>query len=79
MRTTLFLPDPLFRKAKEISARRSMTLGAVVAEALRLMLESQPKAASKSRRPLRTFRGNGLRPGIDLHSSADLLDAMESR
>ena len=79
MRTTVSIPDPLFRKAKEVSARRSMTLGETVAEALRLLLEAQPKSRSTSGRPLRTFRGNGTLSGVDLHSSAALLDAMESR
>lgn len=79
MRTTITIPDDLLRKAKQVAAERSCTLSEVVQEALRKVF-SQPRSAGR-RRPTRlpTFRGQGVFPGIDLDSSANLLDAMEGR
>jgi hypothetical protein len=79
MRTTISIPDDLLRKAKQIAAERSCTLSDVVQEALQKAF-AQPRSAGR-RRPTRltTFRGQGVLPGIDLDSSATLLDVMEGR
>ena len=80
MRTTISLSDDLLRKAKQRAAESHTTLGNVVENALRVAF-SAPKAgldrAAKVR--LKTFRGRGLRPGVDLDNSAALLDVMEDR
>ena len=79
MRTTVTISDELLRKAKQIAAQRSCTLSDIVQEALQKAF-AQPRTTGR-RRPtqLTTFRGRGLLPGIDLESSASLLDAMEGR
>jgi hypothetical protein len=59
--------------------QRNMSVGEVVEEALRSALGSRPKKGSGPIRPLKTYRGDGLQPGVDLSSSAALLEAMESR
>ena len=79
MRTTLSIHEPLLRRAKEVSVQRNMSVGEVVEEALRSALGSRPKKGSGPVRPLKTYRGDGLQPGVDLSSSAALLEAMESR
>jgi hypothetical protein len=79
MRTTVSISDPLLELAKKASRERQLTLGEVIEEALRMTLATRPKSSVKGRRPtLVTFRGTGLREGIDLHSSASLLNVMES-
>ena len=80
MRTTVSIQDDLLRRAREVSLARNCTLGDVVDDALRLALSAKPKSAGSARvRPLKTFRGSGLQPGVDLSSSAGLLEIMEGR
>jgi Arc/MetJ-type ribon-helix-helix transcriptional regulator len=79
MRTTVTIPDDLLRRAKQLAAERSCTLSDVVREALQKVF-SQPRSGGRRRRTrLTTFRGRGVLPGVDLDSSASLLDAMEGR
>lgn len=79
MRTTLTINDALLRKAKAASLERNLSVGEVVEEALRLTLGARDKGGRKTGRPLKTFRGDGLQPGVDLTSGASLLEAMETR
>jgi len=79
MRTTLTIQDSLLRKAKQVSLERNLSVGEVVEEALRLTLGAQAKGRPAQRRKLKTFRGDGLQPGVDLTSSAALLEVMEGR
>jgi hypothetical protein len=76
MRTTVRIDDELLRRAKQFAARRGRTLAAVIDDALRTFL-SEDRATPV--RPIRlpTFKGNGLRPGVDLDDSAALLEVME--
>jgi hypothetical protein len=79
MRTTLTIQDALLRKARQVSLERNLSVGEVVEEALRLTLGAQAKGRPAQRRKLKTFRGDGLQPGVDLTSSAALLEVMEGR
>lgn len=76
MRTTIRLDDQLFKEAKTAAAASGRTLAELVEAALREALA--PRRDSGKRKPLvlRTFKGNGLRPGVDLDDSAALLDLM---
>ena len=79
MRTTITISDSLLDLAKKSSQQRHVTLGQVIEEALRSSLVARPKAASGRVKPkLVTYRGNGLRNGVDLDSSSSLLEVMES-
>jgi hypothetical protein len=50
----------------------------VVSEALRLgLLRAYERVPAASNVPLKTFRGDGLQAGVDLHHSSELLDIME--
>jgi hypothetical protein len=63
MKTTLDIPDPLLREAREIAARERTTLRSLVEQGLRRIL------AEKKRKPrfrLRdaSFKGRGLNPEL---------------
>ena len=80
MRTTISIEDSLLQKAKKISHERRCSLRAVIEDALRAAFAKDGKRTrSGAPRPLKTFKGTGVQPGIDLSSSAALLEAMESR
>ena len=78
MRTTIRMDEHLLAQARQYAAASGKTLTAVLEEALR---ESLARRASLPRRKpvrLRTVKGTGTLPGIDLDDSAALLQAMES-
>jgi hypothetical protein len=77
VRTTIRLDERLLRQAKEYAIRHGQTLTGVIDDALRQFLARRP-ARSRGRFDFPTFRGKGLRPGVDLDDSAGLLDLMES-
>jgi hypothetical protein len=78
MRTTFNIEDGLLEEAKSLARQRKTTLGAVVSEALRVgLLRAYDRAPAASNVPLKTFRGDGLQAGVDLHHSSELLDIME--
>lgn len=65
-------------KAKRVALERNISLGEVVDDALRATLLSSPKLSPSGKvAPLKTFRGSGVRPGVDVTSSAELLAVME--
>lgn len=77
---TIAIEDSLLEQAKKASLARKCTLGEVVEDALRACLTAKPKSSgSRSPRKLKTFRGTGLQPGVDLSSSSSLLDVMDGR
>lgn len=77
MRTTIRLDERLLRQAKELAARERRTLTAVIDDALRQLL-ARAAAARGPRSPVQlvTFRGAGVRAGVDLDDSAALGDLM---
>ena len=77
MRTTIRLNDTLMSEAKAYAFDRGETFTAVVERALRELLMKRRAVKSRPRVSLPTFRGRGLQPGVDLDSSASLLDRME--
>lgn len=82
MRTTLMLPDDLYREVKRLAADSGRTVTSVVEEALRAAVARHRDDGARPGGP--AFRvaavgSGGLQPGIDLTDSATLLDAMESR
>ena len=80
MRTTISLDDDLLRTAKQRALEAHSTLSRLVENALRVALSAPKTRGDASVVPrLRTFRGQGLRPGVDIDHSAALLDMMEER
>jgi len=78
MRTTVRLDENLLKDVKVYAAEHGQTLTAVLERALRELLVRSREHQPQPSRELPTFRGRGLRPGVDLDDSAALLDLMES-
>lgn len=74
MRTTVSIDDDLLRQAKVRAAEEGRTLSDIVNESLRERFVR--RAAVEPWKPV-TFRGNGVRPGVDLTNNAALLDLMD--
>ena len=72
------LDERLLAEAKKFAAETGRTLTSVLEDALRETLAR--RSARVKRRPVRlkTVKGNGIRPGVDLDDTAALLDLMES-
>ncbi|GJL53510.1 MAG: antitoxin VapB43 [Nitrospirales bacterium] len=73
------LNDQLLAEAKQHAAKTGCTLTALLEDALRTFLSMNKRSAKTARAKLPTFKGGGLRPGVDLDNSADLLDIMEDK
>ncbi|HTL77686.1 MAG TPA: DUF2191 domain-containing protein [Casimicrobiaceae bacterium] len=78
MRTTVRLDEHLLTEAKKFAAESGRTLTAILEDALRDALARRATRARRTRVRLKTFNGDGLRPGVDLDDSAALLDTMGS-
>jgi hypothetical protein len=80
MRTTVRLDDTLLRQAKKLAAETGRSLTAVIEDALREVVGRRAaSSARKEKIAFPTFKGRGLRPGVDLDNAAALLDVMEKR
>ena len=77
MRTTVRLDDDLLLEAKSLAARTGRTLTAVIEDGLREALARHRPRQERPRVSLPTFKGKGLRPGVDLDDTAGLLDIMD--
>ena len=81
MRTTLILPDDLYREVKRVAAATDRTMTSFVEEALRAALARQhsTRATSAKRYRVGATGVGGLQPGVDLTDTTSLLDVMEGR
>ena len=80
MRTTIRIDDDLYREVKAIAARAGRTVAAVLEDAVRRGLDVSEQR-TRQRYVVRPIGEGGLRPGVDLSSSAgvaELLDEGES-
>ncbi|MDR0592133.1 MAG: hypothetical protein LBG60_02505 [Bifidobacteriaceae bacterium] len=76
MRTTLMIPDSLYRDVKLEAVRRNTTVTSLVEQALRDLLSPSEASAPRPFR-LEPFQGQGLQAGVDLSDSAALLDLLD--
>lgn len=78
VRTTVRLPAQLLSDAQRRARETGRTFTDLLADALRNELKA---AATPSRvcEPLPTYRGDGLRPGVNLSDASELEDLMEGR
>ena len=67
------------RQLKRFSLETHQTLTSAIENAVRAMLANRETRETRKPTRLPTFKGDGLLPGIDLDSSAALLDRMEER
>ncbi len=78
MRTTVRLNDNVLRIAKKVALERHTTLTALIDAGLRYIL-SRPSVKPHHTQAikLKTVKGTGLKNGVSLDDSADLLAKME--
>ena len=72
------LDDHLLAEAKKYAIETGRTLTSVLEDALRETLARRPPRAQRKPIRLKTVKGDGVRPGVDLDDAAALLDLMES-
>jgi hypothetical protein len=77
MRTTLDLDDHVMQQAKLAAQQSGATLTAFVEDALRERLARRRTPRPVERFRVHTFKGRGLRSGVDLDNSAGLRDLMD--
>lgn len=77
MRTTINLPDPLYRELKKFAAEHGKTVTDVIQDAVSETLLRQSQRSKGERLVLLTFKGNGILPGVDLSDNAGLRDLMD--
>ena len=77
MRTTIRLDDQLLADAKAFALQTGKTLSAVIADGLREVLGRRDQNGERKPVKLPRMSGNGLQPGANIDSNADLLDLME--
>lgn len=77
MRTTINLDDAVLAEAKAVAARSGRTVTAVIEDAVRVELLRRRQAADRPRVELPTGALR-VRPGVNLDSTAALLDLMEA-
>lgn len=77
MRTTIRLDDLLLAEVKKLAAETGRTLTRIIEEALRETLARRRRHDRRSLVRLKTFRGKGTLPGVDLDDSGALRDLMD--
>jgi len=78
MRTTLNIDEGLLADFKQIAASSHRSLSSVIQDALREALAARSRRGACAPVDLPVFRGaGGVLPGVDLDSSAALLDLMD--
>jgi hypothetical protein len=77
MRTTIRLSDDLLAQAKEAAVKSGRTLTAVIEDSLRLALASNKEQPKRRKIRLPSSGEGWLRPGVNLDSTAELLDIMD--
>jgi hypothetical protein len=78
MRTTMRIDERLLADAKKLAAETGRTLTSVLEDALREALARRSTRVRRAPVRLKTVKGDGIRPGVDLDDTASLLDLMES-
>jgi hypothetical protein len=77
MRTTVTLDDHLLDEVKLIAVRQGRTVGSVLEDAVRLLLE-RSEASAERRVSVPVFAGQiGLMPGVDLEDRDALHDLLD--
>lgn len=78
MRTTIMLPDELYRDVKATAAGQGRTVTSFVEEALRTALRVLDEPPPREPYVIRPFGGGGLMPGVDLDDNSALLDLLDA-
>ncbi len=67
MKTTIEIPDSLLTEARRVAAREGTTVRALVEQGLRRVIAERKRSGGFRLRKA-TFKGDGLRPGVDTGS-----------
>jgi Ribbon-helix-helix protein, copG family len=78
MRTTVRLPEELLAAAQKRARDTGRSFTDLLADALRNELRA-PAYVTRVCEPLPTYRGDGVRPGVDLTDGSALDDYMNDR
>lgn len=78
MRATIQLDDSLLRDAKALAARQGRTLTSLIEAGLRDQLARASTPQAPGPKALPTFKGGGLRPGVDLDDNAALRGLLDA-
>jgi hypothetical protein len=76
MRTTLNISDDLLAEAKVLAVRTHRSIGAVVDDALRVLLRRDGSEPATAAWTFPTSGAGGLQPGVNLDDSAALADLL---
>ena len=76
MRTTLNISDDLLAEAKVLAARTHRSIGAVVDDALRVLLKRDGAEAPATAWTFPTSGAGGLQPGVNLDNSEALAELL---
>ncbi|HEX3779342.1 MAG TPA: CopG family transcriptional regulator [Pseudonocardiaceae bacterium] len=76
MRTTVNIDPHLLAEAKAVAARTGRPLGAVLDDALRVLLVERAEEARRAEFSLPSFSGSGLQPGVDLTDKEQLAELL---
>jgi hypothetical protein len=77
MRTTITLDDELLKEAKKRAAESGKTMAQVIEDTLRDGFAQKPRIQRKEPFRLKTVRGEGFYPGVDINDGAGLRDIMD--
>lgn len=78
MRTTVRLDDQLLKEAKLRAAASGKTMSEVLEEAIRRGFTTTEPLPARRYLKLRSFKGTGTMPGVDIYDSAALLDILDA-
>jgi hypothetical protein len=73
VKTTVEIPDRLFREAKEYAARHGVPIREVVERGLRMVLEGSSPPRKRFRLKTITTKGQGLASGTDWNAIRSLI------
>ncbi|KAA9111378.1 ribbon-helix-helix protein, CopG family [Microbacterium rhizomatis] len=76
MRTTVILPDELYRQVKERARAEDRTVTSFLEDALRREL-ARRELPARPRYVVKSTGSGGVMPGVDLTNNAALLDLLE--
>ena len=79
MRTTVNIRDEALELCRRVAETKGVPVGEVISEAILDSLGERPASGRRRRHDLPVSGSGGLKPGVDLDSSAALEDVMEGR
>lgn len=78
VRTTILLPDDLYRQVKLAAAEDRRTVTSVIEESLRAALERRSTSAERPHYRVDAVWGTGVQASVDLDDNAAMLALMDA-